>query len=260
MPRETINITMIVLQYSKQLGFLFLLLNSLQISTSAFLPVNTGAARASSRGFTKCNVDPFRYPMVAKNSPHQLPQQQFMNLNHKSAVPSRENLKSWILKASKENTSSEGSEENQEMEEVLLMMKLSSDQSLLGCETSFDDRLEQTRKFLRSFPFAAVLPVQPLQYLPSDKGVEVTFLRKKTKEKGSMDGGIQIDAMGLVKDKDIDMDNETDILILARRNSEGQTVGKVFSEKIVVLELVERMNEVQEDLGVKVQSIYHKWL
>lgn len=53
-----------------------------------------------------------------------------------------------------------------------------------------DAAIEAVRAFVRSFPFAAVLPVQPLQYLPNDdgRGVKVTFLRKKTKEKGSQDG------------------------------------------------------------------------
>ena len=49
-------------------------------------------------------------------------------------------------------------------------------------------------KYCQSFPFAVVLPVQPLQYLPTPSGgVEVKFLRKKTEMKSGVDGGIQFE-------------------------------------------------------------------
>ena len=70
-------------------------------------------------------------------------------------------------------------------EDILLRMNFS-----INAGADPDSALDAVRKYVRSFPFAAVLPVQPLTYLPSEdaKGVKVTFLRKKTKEKGSEDG------------------------------------------------------------------------
>ena len=118
-------------------------------------------------------------------------------------------------------------------------------------EDSTTSVVEKVRDYLRSFPFAAVLPVQPLQYLPSEQGVNVTFLRKKTKEKGSVDGGIVIDAV---------VEGENEITLIARRNSEGQFVGKIFSEKIVINALVDGFERSREDLNVEVKSVFHKWL
>lgn len=128
--------------------------------------------------------------------------------------------------------------------------------------------MERLKIYLRSFPFSAVLPVQPLQYLPSDDGVDVTFLRKKTQEKGSMDGGITISVKKCEHDDD---DARNRILVTARRNSEGQTISKIFSEKLVILALVDSFiggNNVpegiaierQRKLGITVNSIFHKWL
>lgn len=43
---------------------------------------------------------------------------------------------------------------------------------------------------LQSTPFSALLPVQPLTYSPTSDGVSLSFLRKKTEEKSSREGGI----------------------------------------------------------------------
>jgi len=45
--------------------------------------------------------------------------------------------------------------------------------------------------FLRSIPFASLLPVQPLTYEVTDGGVEVKFRRKKTEDKSGIDGGMR---------------------------------------------------------------------
>ena len=54
------------------------------------------------------------------------------------------------------------------------------------------------------------------------------------------------------------------ICLIARRNSEGQTVSKMFSEKIIVQKFVESMSEAEksETLStyVSVDSVFHKWL
>lgn len=142
-------------------------------------------------------------------------------------------------------------------EEILLRMNLGIN---VGADP--DASLEAVRSFARSFPFAAVLPVQILTYTPSEdgKGVRLTFLRKKTKEKGSVDGGIDFSADFATTMGDIDMGGKR-IELVATRNSEGQTVSKIFSEKIVVLEFVKRI-ATGEELSplVSVESVFHKWL
>jgi len=106
---------------------------------------------------------------------------------------------------------------------------------------------------LCNYPYASLLPVQPLQYFPSDDGVNITFLRKKTKEKGSVDGGIRIHVY-------LDKENVGYLYIEAVRNAEGQTVQKIFSEKIVVQELMKGLDRLQLDLGYQVESVFHKWM
>lgn len=114
----------------------------------------------------------------------------------------------------------------------------------------------EVAKYLQSFPFAAVLPVQPLQYLPTENGVEIRFLRKKTNEKGSLDGGM---VFMIKKDRD-------GYDIICKRNSEGQIVSKMFSEKLIIMSLLKHMTEEDTQLAgtlptnVYVESIFHKWL
>ena len=81
-----------------------------------------------------------------------------------------------------------------------------------------DYDLAALRQFVRSFPFAAVLPVQPLMMMPTETGVDVIFRcwvlmnllvcvpivsihvssewlmsrKKPTQERGSVDGGLKI--------------------------------------------------------------------
>lgn len=120
--------------------------------------------------------------------------------------------------------------------------------------------IEKLSRYCQSFPFAAVLPVQPLQYLPTtDGGVEVKFLRKKTKEKGSMDGGIRF----FVSPERDGID------VVAKRNSQGQTVSKMFSEKLVVQAFVKSVtgkddsstttNPPPTDVA-SLSSVFHKWM
>mmetsp|Transcript_10736 Transcript_10736/g.14004 ORF Transcript_10736/g.14004 Transcript_10736/m.14004 type:complete len:210 (+) Transcript_10736:161-790(+) len=125
-----------------------------------------------------------------------------------------------------------------------------------------DEAVESTKKYLRSFPFAAVLPVQPLNYLPSDGGVKVTFLRKKTQEKGSVDGGLCFDVLEGDKPS---LENETDdsrsrFQIVGKRITDGQTVSKIFSEKLVVQSIIKSLSGEQDELKVRVESVFHRWL
>lgn len=123
-----------------------------------------------------------------------------------------------------------------------------------------EDALVRVQKYTQAFPFAAVLPVQPLQYLPtSEGGVEVLFLRKKTKEKGSVDGGMKFFVKPGVDNAHIE--------IVVKRNSEGQTISKLFTEKLVVSaycsgikgEQDERFGKSPSDM-VSIESIFHRWM
>ena len=143
-------------------------------------------------------------------------------------------------------------------EEILLKIDFSS---ILDTESA----LEKLRAYLRRFPFSAVLPVQPLTYLPSDNGVTVTFLRKKTAEKGSEDGGLILDAV-VDDDAPLSTTAEDDdakrsrFKLIVTRNSGGQTVSKVFSEGLVVQALVKRLGGDQDEIGLRVESVFHRWL
>lgn len=156
----------------------------------------------------------------------------------------------------------------EEPEEVLLRMNLS-----INAGADPDAAREALREACRGFPFAAVLPVQPLTYLPSPTGVKVTFLRKKTEEKGSQDGGIDFS----VEFTDVAAPDDDDeigvntfgsgrrIQLLSSRISEGQTVSKMFSEKMVITEFAKRIGVATESPGaldnmVSVDSIFHKWM
>jgi len=149
-------------------------------------------------------------------------------------------------------------------------------------------------QYIRSFPFAAVLPVQPLTYLPAKDGVDVQFLRKKTPDKPSIDGGIRIrverdDRNDHNNDNHDDHDHDdssdasttpkatTTWTITATRNSEGQSIVKTFAEKRVVSEFLDGLTgkslqfaapasrsstnaQVQPREVVEVTSVYHKWI
>ena len=126
-----------------------------------------------------------------------------------------------------------------------------------------DMALAKVQQYTQSFPFAAILPVQPLQYLPThDGGVDVLFLRKKTQDKGSVDGGMRFFVGPTNEDGDIH-----GIEVQVKRNSKGQTVSKMFTEKLVVQAYCNgivgrdeaRTGKAPADL-VSVVSVFHKWM
>ncbi|CAB9521153.1 expressed unknown protein [Seminavis robusta] len=162
------------------------------------------------------------------------------------------------------------------------MQKFAQEETLLqihcsATSTSSKEEFESTvlpkvQKFVQSFPFSAVLPVQPLQYLPTaDGGVEVLFMRKKTKEKGSIDGGL---CFFVIPTGSGNNNESNELEIVVKRNSEGQTCGKMFSEKLVVQAFVSSFTgkDVEEGRApltsqeapgnelVKVESVFHKWM
>ena len=139
-------------------------------------------------------------------------------------------------------------------EETLLRLHLS-----LLPDVSIEKAKKRVSKYSQAFPFSAVLPVQPLTYLPTeDDGLEIRFLRKKTSEKSSIDGGIRF----FIQETD---DNV--VKVEAKRNSVGQSVPKIFAERLVITSYVagisgeqtERFGEPPTDV-VRVQSVFHKWM
>lgn len=148
-------------------------------------------------------------------------------------------------------------------EETLLRIHLSVKSSDDGVATTVEKALERVQDYTQSFPFAAVLPVQPLQYLPTiDGGVDLLFLRKKTKEKGSVDGGLRFFVRAMEGNG-----NGSGIDVLVKRNSKGQSISKSFTEKLVVQAYVQgisgesdgKTGKAPTDL-VSVESVFHKWL
>lgn len=144
-----------------------------------------------------------------------------------------------------------------------------------------------------------MLPVQPLTYLPGEwslhsnaesgchishaahvilsaekmpggqPAVKVSFLRKKTAEKGSMDGGILFSSC-LVSEEDCEEDGSLEnykksIQLTAWRITKGQTVSKIFSEKQIVLAFVKGLSdgkgkELLDGSKVEVDSVFHIWM
>ena len=159
----------------------------------------------------------------------------------------------------------------------------SNAETLLRINFSFNDdadddgrlALSAVQQYCQTFPFAAVLPVQPLTYIPvqlpdGNPAVKVSFLRKKTAEKGRIDGGILF-ASCLVSEEDCDdegLDNyKRRIQLTAIRIKEGQTVSKMFSEKQILLAFVKGLNdargiEILTNGGrhVEIESVFHRWL
>lgn len=146
-----------------------------------------------------------------------------------------------------------------DMEEVLMKVTLVTKDS----KYSESDILEKVFAYVASFPFSAVLPVQPLTYTPrkDGRGVDVTFLRKKTQEKGSVDGGMTFL---------LSSEREGGMIITAKRKSEGQVISKVFSEGMVINAFVSglwgeeggRVGLGYDELMnmISVESVVHKWM
>jgi hypothetical protein len=111
---------------------------------------------------------------------------------------------------------------------------------------------EVALQYIRSFPFAAILPVQPLTILPHTQslGMSLIFLRKKTTEKDVIDGGIEFILQSPGEDcRTID--------IIAQRNPNGQTVSKIFSEMLIIKAFVK---SVSESHLFTIESVFHKWM
>lgn len=152
-------------------------------------------------------------------------------------------------------------------EETLLKISMSINEGY-----NVEDIVPVLQQYLTSFPFSAVLPVQPLTYTPrSDgQGVSVSFLRKKTQEKSSIDGGIEFTFA--IDTDDVYGESSGRVIVEAKRVSEGQVISKVFSEGTIVKAFVNGLNHGETDGGrvgighgellrkCSVESIFHKWM
>ena len=111
--------------------------------------------------------------------------------------------------------------------------------------------------------------MSPVNMPDGNPAVKVTFLRKKTAEKGSMDGGILF-ASCLVSEEDYEdgaLDNyKKNIQLTAWRITEGQTISKVFSEKQIILAFVKGLAEgrgeelLKNEGNAEVDSVFHLWM
>ena len=141
-------------------------------------------------------------------------------------------------------------------EETLLQLHL----TLANQNVDPDLALAKVQQYTQSFPFSAILPVQPLSYLPTHEGgVDVLFLRKKTDEKGSVDGGMRFFVTSSQENGGVE--------VQVKRNSKGQSVGKVFTEKLVVQAYCDGISGNDETRTgsaplefVSVSSVFHKWM
>jgi len=186
-------------------------------------------------------------------------------------------------------------------EETLMCVHVTAPDPALSTNDDDDlNELEQTvQKFCQSFPFSAILPVQPLTYIPitsasyqqdddnphtsGQTGVEIRFLRKKQPDKPSTDGGIGFfirqRALPVPPEDEDDDDDEiyveeevplltTPVIeIMAKRMSYGQTIEKTFAEKLIVTKFVEALiqkssksEEQEQESLFQVRSLYHKWM
>eukprot|EP00966_Prymnesium_polylepis_P098522 2281443-Prymnesium_polylepis.1 len=96
-------------------------------------------------------------------------------------------------------------------------------------------------------PFASALPIQPMLVQPLSPqppaGIKVTFRRKPTSENGGTDGGLRC-TLSIA-----DEDAAAGGVLLVTRISEGQTISKIFSEKMIVKRIVTDLAKLPEECG-----------
>lgn len=119
--------------------------------------------------------------------------------------------------------------------------------------------------WLRRRPFAAVLPIQPMLIQPLTPplaGLELTFRRKPSSEKGGQDGGLRFavsdaacEGEGEGEGADGASDGERAVadagsgVLLVTRISEGQYTAKMFSEKKLLRKLVTDLEQLPAECG-----------
>ena len=102
------------------------------------------------------------------------------------------------------------------------------------------------------------------------QALKVTFLRKKTDDKDSKDGGMifhcELASDDEVDEHDLGGDNRGGIKLVAKRISKGQTLSKVFSEKLIIMAFVKGLSEAKgRDIlmgggDIQITSALHLWM
>ena len=119
--------------------------------------------------------------------------------------------------------------------------------ALLQVRVANMDRSEM-EGWLRSRPFAAVLPIQPMLIVPLTppaSGLELTFRRKPSSEKGGVDGGLRFT---ISNEEDGGACEEYGVLLVTRI-SEGQFTDKSFSEHKLLRRLVADLDSLPVECG-----------
>jgi len=113
---------------------------------------------------------------------------------------------------------------------------------------------EDLRNWLKRFPFAAVLPVQPMTWQPTPCGLDLAFRRKKTDDKSGKDGGLFFE----VKRSETDANALT---FEAKRDSGGQFVAKSFSEMKLLVEISEQLMAHSQSIGLSATELvsFYGW-
>lgn len=204
-------------------------------------------------------VLPFYFGLVTAFSPsHCYHRLKFQTAIHDKDTefnfhPLRQSRKRFSMKMISPSSASSGETGH---EDLLLKISFSVKD---GKSTS--EAKELLNSYIASFPFSAVLPVQPLTYIPREdgNGVDVSFLRKKTKEKGAIDGGMHF----------ITEVNDDVISLVVMRDSEGQTVSKAFTEGLVIKSFVSGLYDEGGRTGlgyealmesISIEKCVHKWM
>jgi len=175
-----------------------------------------------------------------------------------------------------EKTGDQKNSEQWDDEESLLVMSLSP---LPGVEC--EDSFSRISQYVRGFPIAALLPVQPLQALPTeDGGLDVRFLRRTKQISSAVDGGVRF----FVRVKHENTKKKDRIEVVIKRNSKGQSTPKMIAEKLIVQSFAKGMamggnSHSEKDKKepplirvpntrivsptkdmVTIRSVFHKWV
>uniref|UniRef100_A0A7S0L9D0 PDZ domain-containing protein n=1 Tax=Coccolithus braarudii TaxID=221442 RepID=A0A7S0L9D0_9EUKA len=112
------------------------------------------------------------------------------------------------------------------------------------------------QQWLLRRPFASALPVQPMLVLPIKDppplGIDLTFRRKPTMDKSSSEGGLRfaVSAPGDGEAGVVDGDG----ILLVTRVSSGQSIGKGFSERVLIEMLLRELQRLPGEVGA-VQAV-----
>ena len=123
--------------------------------------------------------------------------------------------------------------------------------ALLAVRLDSCDRVA-TAAWLQRRSFAAALPIQPMLVMPLPQplsGIELTFRRKPSSEKGGQDGGLRF-----VVSDDESAEADGSSVLLVSRMSEGQYTTKAFSEQRLLRLLLDVLESLPPECG-RVMSV-----